>query len=152
MSRPRPDQPDDAAAARERYLERRYGRANNARDTTDGRSRTAMALSSVVAVVVGAVAVYLALGSSEPGITLSQASYSTPSDSLMEITVTAYREDPSQAWTCAFEALDASRAQVGVVLVDIPPSEQASEVLTVEVPTLARGEIGRAVDNGCYPA
>lgn len=151
MSRPSPNEPDDAAAARERYLERRYGRANNSRDLTENRSRTAWALSTVVAVVVGAVAVYLALGSSDPDITLSQATYSTPSDSLMEITVTAYREDPSQAWTCAFEALDASRAQVGVVQVDIPPSEDSSEVITVEVPTLARGEIGRAVDNGCYP-
>ncbi|WP_158277248.1 DUF4307 domain-containing protein [Serinibacter arcticus] len=143
MSTPQAAGPVD----REAKLARRYG----SRPATTGTSpgRVAWIAAAVIAALGTAVVLWLVLGGPGGGATVTGSSYQVISDSQVRVAFSVVRDDPDVALRCTVQALDASHAQVGVTLVDVPAGGARAVPLTVDVTTFARAEQADATANGC---
>ncbi|WP_454295775.1 DUF4307 domain-containing protein [Salana multivorans] len=143
-------------------LARRYGTrpaprpgrdAGDGSDSRPGLGRRAAWLgSAAVAVVITAIVVLLNVTGDDAVATAQVVSYEVtgPEETVVQLAVT--RPDPSVAVTCSVEAIDASLAQVGARVVEVPAAGSRTTTLTVEIATYARAEQGRALENGCFAA
>lgn len=130
-------------------LARRYGSAPAASRTSPGR------LAAIAAAVIGvlgtAIVAWLALAPGSPSASVTGSSYQVISDTQVRVAFSVIRDDPEIPLRCTVQALDASHAQVGVALVDVPAGGAREVPLTVDVTTFARAEQADAPSNGCAP-
>lgn len=151
-----------APSANADRLARRYGTRpapRSGRDHGDGSGsrsglgrRAAWLGSAAVAVVITTIVVLLNVTGDDAVATAQVVSYevTSPEQTVVQLAVT--RPDPSVVVTCSVEAIDASLAQVGARVVEVPSASSRTTTLTVEIATYARAEQGRALENGCFPA
>lgn len=111
--------------------------------------RTARILFAVAAVVFLAVVAYMGVQYAYQPVTAETTSYDNLDDDLIALTFTVTME-PGTAATCAAQALDEGRAQVGFVEVDVPPSEDRHTNHRVEITT--QGDAVSAEVIGCEQA
>lgn len=104
----------------------------------------------MVAVFVLAVVVWMRSVESTPIATVTAATYEVVSDSKVTVTFAVLRPDPSVAVECTVEATDASGAQVGAALVEVPPGSETSTPVRSTLTTFARAEAASAIENGCF--
>lgn len=154
--------PAHVSSASADRLARRYGtrpasRPGQANDDDGGpRSglgrRAAWLGSALVAVVITAIVVVLNVSGREAVATAEVVAYEVtgPEETVVQLAVT--RPDPAVPVTCSVEAVDASLAQVGARVVEVPAATTRTTMLTVEITTYARAEQGRALENGCFAA
>lgn len=109
--------------------EGRYGPPADPR----ARRRWVIALWALGVAGVG-LAVWLGLRVADTPVTWQDVGFRLEADQV-EVVTDVTRTDPSVAVSCRIEALSRSHAQVGVVVVDVPPSEARTVRLTTTVRT-----------------
>ncbi|GMA30534.1 DUF4307 domain-containing protein [Litorihabitans aurantiacus] len=157
MSTTRPAATPGGADPEERArLERRYGTRGRGRGADGGTSpssassgRVAAIAAGVIAVVGTGIAAWLVLGGSGASASVTGSSYQVLSDSSVRVAFSVVRDDADVAFACSVQALDASHAQVGVTVVEIPAGGARTVPVSVDVTTFARAEQADAIANGC---
>lgn len=109
-------------------------------------------VAAVVAVVITAVVVWLTIAQRSPVATASVTSYQVVGPAEVTVSLSVHRPDPAVAVTCAVVAQDASRAQVGVSVVEVAPATTSPTTVAATIVTLAPAELAIALDNGCLAA
>lgn len=107
----------------------RYGREATPR----ARRRGVVALWLLGLVGLGA-ALWIGLGVAGSPVTWDDVGFSLEDDRV-EVVFDVHRTDPSVTVRCRVEALSQQYAQVGVVTVDVAPSQERTRRLTVDVAT-----------------
>lgn len=108
----------------------RYGRPSA------GPPRRLVVVALAAAGVAGVVlAAWLGLRVGVVPVDWHDVGFRIEGDDLMDVTFDVTRPDPSRAASCVVEALNESHAQVGVVTVDVAPSEATRVRLTTPVRT-----------------
>ncbi|GEN79667.1 DUF4307 domain-containing protein [Actinotalea fermentans] len=108
----------------------RYGR------TTAGPSRRLVVVALAAAGLAGlALAVWLGLRVGVVPVDWHDVGFRVEGDDLIEVTFDVTRPDPSRPASCVVEALNEGHAQVGVVTVDVAPSEATRVRLTTPLRT-----------------
>ena len=132
-------------------LARRYGGRPTA-TAPSGRNtgRLAAIAAAVIGIIGTAIVAWLALTpDSSSSASVTGSSYQVLSDTQVRVAFSVIRDDPELPLRCTVQALDASHAQVGVALVDVPAGGQREVPLQVDVTTFARAEQADAPSNGC---
>lgn len=138
-------------APEQSLAQRRYGATKPRTTGSSGAGRAVWIGGALVAIIATAVVLWLSFGPRTPAITVGGSSYAVQSEHSVRVSFSVTRDDPSQAVTCAVQALDASHAQVGVTLVEVPAGPDRTTAVTVDVTTFARAEQADAMENGCVP-
>lgn len=136
-------------APEQSLAQRRYGATKPRTTASSGSGRAVWIGGGIVALIATVAVLWLSFGPRTPAISVGGSSYAVQSDAAVRVSFSVTRDDPSQAVTCAVQALDASHAQVGVTLVDVPAGSARTTPVTVEVTTFARAEQADAMENGC---
>ena len=108
--------------------------------TAAGRRRARLALWALGAVALLAT-IWFGLGFGASPVTWQDVGFRV-SDTAIEIDYDVSRPDPSVPVSCRLEALNQRYAQVGVLVVEIPPAEARTVALTSTVQTSERAVTG----------
>ena len=108
----------------------RYGPAPDPR-----RRRRTVAALVALGVLGVAVVVWLGLGAAQTPVHWSPVGFRIDGAESVEVTYDVTRLDPSMTVECRVEALNTSHAQVGVVVVEVPPSSDGTVRRTTTVRT-----------------
>ena len=95
-------------------------------------------LAVVLAVIGGAWLVWSALYGANPAVSGRVSSFDVVSDQQVNVTLTVQRPDPSVAAVCTVIAQAVTYETVGQLPVEVAPSGQELEDITVELKTLKR--------------
>lgn len=108
--------------------------------TAAGRRRARWAMWALGVVAIAAT-VWVGLSSGSAPVTWKDVGFRV-SDAAIEIDYDVSRPDPAVPVTCRLEALNQRYAQVGVLVVDVPPAETRTVALTSTVMTSERAVTG----------
>lgn len=103
-----------------------------------------------VAVAITAGAVWFALADDAEIATTTAASFTVVDENNVTLTFNVERPDPSVALTCTAEATDASHAQVGARIFEVPSGSERDQTVTVSIVTFARAEQAQPIENSCF--
>ena len=98
------------------------------------RRRTVAALVALGVLGV-ALVVWLGLGMAQVPVRWAQVGFRIDGAESVEVTYEVTRLDPSMAVECRVEAQNASHAQVGVLVVEVPPATEPTVRRTTTVRT-----------------
>lgn len=125
--------PTAGAPQREADLEllaRRYGE----QPSPEQRRRTRVVVASVSAVLGLAVVVWLSLGLLRPGVEARDVGFTVHDETSIEV-VFDVTMAPGATATCTIEALNTAFGQIGLLDVEVGPSQSDTVRVTVDVAT-----------------
>lgn len=105
---------------------------------------------AIVAIVITAISLWFTIAEESPVATVTPPTYTVLSDHEVSVSFTVERPNPAVPVQCTVEATDASKAQVGVVNVTVPATEESATQITAQVTTFARAEQAEAIENSCF--
>ena len=107
-----------------------------------GARRRTVAGLVAAGLVMTAVAVWLGLEAARSPVTWQDVGFRLDGASSVEVVYDVSRRDPAEPVRCRLQALDARFAQVGVLTVDVPPSQERTVRLRTDVATSEQAVTG----------